>query len=564
MTFDPALLVPAAVLWPVGLALLALLPGWAPRMVAALPLGPLPGLAAALLAPRDTPVSLPGVLLDGRLEVSDPGALFLGGAAALWFWAGVYGARYMRGDPRSAAFALFWNLVLAGNLGVFVAADLASFYSFFALVSLMAYPLVIHDGKPASLRAGTVYIVLAVIGESALLVGFMLAAHGAGGAIGIGEVRASLAAPDADPAILWLLIAGFGIKAGLMPLHVWLPVAHPAAPTPASAVLSGAIVKAGIFGLVAFLPFGAALPVTGTALALLGFAGLFAAALLGLAQCDAKTVLAYSTVSQMGLVMGAMGAALAAGRPPPAVLPAAALYALHHGLAKGALFLGVGLAPECGGARRGVLLAVLAALALSVAGLPLAAGALAKSALKEPAGDFGAMLIGLSSLTSGLVLARYLFVLPEAGPRQRPALSLTVPVLALAGAALALPWALYPQITGKTPYAGADAVGVIVGAWPLGLALILAVVALAVGLRPPPMPEGDLLEPFRRAALAAAAAFRAAVATGSSAIAETRRAAADEIWIEDVEKIERVVRDSTAAAVFLVVIAGAVVVAIVA
>jgi hypothetical protein len=78
------------------------------------------------------------------------------------------------------------------------------------------------------------------------------------------------------------------------------------------------------------------------------------------------------------------------------------------------------------------------------------------------------------------------------------------------------------------------------------------------------MPEGDLLEPFRRTALAAAAAFRAAVATGSSAIAETRRAAADEIWIEDVEKIERVVRDSTAAVVFLVVIAGAVVVAIVA
>jgi formate hydrogenlyase subunit 3/multisubunit Na+/H+ antiporter MnhD subunit len=161
MTADLTLLLPLTVLWPMLLAGLALLPGWGPRMVMFLPLGPLPALAAALFAPRDTPVALPGVLLDGGLELTATGAIFLGGAAVLWFWAGVYAADYLRRDSRPAAFALFWNLVLAGNLGVVIAADIVSFYVFFAQVSLLAYPLVIHDRKPASMRAGTVYLVLA-------------------------------------------------------------------------------------------------------------------------------------------------------------------------------------------------------------------------------------------------------------------------------------------------------------------------------------------------------------------------------------------------------------------
>ena len=560
MTVDAVLLLPLAVLWPLLLAGLSLLPGWGPRMLSALPLGPLPALAAAVQAPRDLPVALPGVLLDGKLELTGTGALFLGGAAVLWFWVGVYAARYMHGDRNPVVFTLFWNLVLAGNLGVFIAADIVSFYVSFALVSLMAYPLVIHDRRPASLRAGTVYIAMAVVGESAILVGFMLASHGAGGAIGIAEVREALAASAAHPAALWLLIAGFGIKAGLMPLHVWLPVAHPAAPTPASAVLSGAIVKAGIFGLVAFLPFGSPATVTGMGLALMGFAGLFAAALLGMAQSNAKSVLAYSTVSQMGLVMGVMGVALADGVPAAAVLPAVALFALHHGLAKGALFLGAGLARDCGGAWRWGLVAVLAALALSVAGLPLTAGALVKSAIKEPAGALGAMLIGLSSLTSGLILARFIFVLPDCEHGPRPALLMVLPVLALAGAALWLPWVLYTGIGATAPLAVEDALSLIGSAWPLGLALLLSVVAFGVGLQPPPVPEGDLLGPVLRMAMAGRAAFRAGVAAGSRVLSEAARPQRN-VWGEDFERLERIIMDRAVTAIFMLVVCGAIIVA---
>ncbi|MDP3137173.1 MAG: complex I subunit 5 family protein [Burkholderiaceae bacterium] len=560
MTVDAVLLLPLAVLWPLLLAGLSLLPGWGPRMLSALPLGPLPALAAAVTAPRDLPVALPWVLLDGGLELTGIGALFLGGAALLWFWAGVYAARYMHGDRNPVVFTLFWNLVLAGNLGVFIAADIVSFYVSFALVSLMAYPLVIHDRRPASLRAGTVYIALAVVGEAAILVGFMLASHGAGGAIGIAEAREVLAASAAHPAALWLLIVGFGIKAGLMPLHVWLPVAHPAAPTPASAVLSGAIVKAGIFGLVAFLPLGSPATVTGMGLALMGFAGLFAAALLGMAQSNAKSVLAYSTVSQMGLVMGVLGVALADGVPAAAVLPAVALFALHHGLAKGALFLGAGLARDCGGAWRWGLVAVLAVLALSVAGLPLTAGALVKSAIKEPAGALGAMLIGLSSLTSGLILARFIFVLPDCEHGPRPALLMVLPVLALAGAALWLPCVLYTGIVATAPLAVEDALSLIGSAWPLGLALLLSVVAFGVGLQPPPVPEGDLLGPVLRMAMAGRAVFRAGVAAGSRVLSESARPRRN-VWGDNFERLERIIMDRAVTAIFLLAICGAIIVA---
>lgn len=556
MTTEAAtLLLPAVILWPLLLAVLCLVPKLGPRMLLALPLGPLPALAAMFLAPRDDTFGVRWVLLDGGLRLTETGVLFLGGAATLWFWAGVYALRYMRGDPRAQSFVLFWMLVLAGNLGVFLAADLASFYVYFALVSLAAYPLVIHDRKPASMRAGTVYIILAVIGETALLAGFLMASQAAGGSTLIEDVRLNLAVATADPVTLWLIITGFGIKAGLVPLHAWLPVAHPAAPVPASAVLSGAIVKAGIFGLVAFLPWGHAWPISGTVLALAGFGGLFAAALYGAMQANPKTVLAYSTVSQMGLLIGVMGAALAAGLPAVSVLPAVALYALHHGLAKGALFLGVGLASRARGRARGLVIAALAVIALSVAGLPLTAGALAKSAIKGPAGEFGATLIGLSALTSGLLLARFLFTLPAADKAKSLPGLMVVPVVALAAAALALPWSLYAAATGKAPYGTIDFLAVSASAWPLGLAAALVIAALGIGLRAPSLPEGDLLGVVSRVSARAVAAAQAASASARASQEPVENEQTSSEIREGLERLERLINDHTATSVSLILIA---------
>ena len=141
MTTEATLLLPFVILWPLLLGVLCLVPKLGPRMLPTLPLGPLPALAAVLLAPRDDTFSVRWILLDGGLRLTDTGAMFLGGAGLVWLCAGVYALRYMRGDPRAPTFVLFWMLVLAGNLGVFLAADLASFYVYFALVSLAAYPL---------------------------------------------------------------------------------------------------------------------------------------------------------------------------------------------------------------------------------------------------------------------------------------------------------------------------------------------------------------------------------------------------------------------------------------
>src|SRR5699024_2367349 len=148
-------------------------------------------------------------------------------------------------------------------------------------------------------------------------------------------------------------LVGFGVKAGTVPLHVWLPLAHPAAPPAASAVLSGAMVKAGLVGWLRLLPSGpdqtgltdGAIPQTvaifGWVLLVSALAGGFASAVLGVLQNDPKVVLAYSTISQMGFTTAVVAVGLIEPEFGDVTAAAAVLYAVHHGLAKGALFLGV-------------------------------------------------------------------------------------------------------------------------------------------------------------------------------------------------------------------------------
>jgi formate hydrogenlyase subunit 3/multisubunit Na+/H+ antiporter MnhD subunit len=193
--------------------------------------------------------------------------------------------------------------------------------------------------------------VIAIAGEVFLLLGLLLGAAAAGG-VDIAAIRAALGTSGTGPVAIALLVAGFGIKAGLVPLHVWLPLAHPAAPVPASAVLSGAIVKAGLFGLILFLPDGA----YGALLMGLGLTGAFGAALWGLTQPNPKAVLAYSTVSQMGLMVMFVGAGGAARELTPFLRAASrvrqgrALSACRHH-ARGADLSPAHALPRLGGVR---------------------------------------------------------------------------------------------------------------------------------------------------------------------------------------------------------------------
>jgi formate hydrogenlyase subunit 3/multisubunit Na+/H+ antiporter MnhD subunit len=374
--------------------------------------------------------------------------------------------------------------------------DLLTFYIAFAIVSLAAWGLVAHDDTPSAHRAGVLYIGLAVFGEVCLLLAFaLLAAYAPGSSIAIQDVVAALPENPARHYIVGLLITGFGLKAGLLPLHVWLPIAHPAAPMPASAVLSGAIIKAGVIGLILFLPVDPGLTGWGTALTVIGLLTAYYAVAVGITQQNPKTVLAYSSVSQMGGVVAILGMGLATGNAAAAM--AAAFLAAHHVLVKGALFLSVGVAARSSGRRTWTLLVPAGLLALALGGLPLTGGALAKLAAKTPLGDgLVAILVTLAAAGTTLLMLHFVFRLADTRAESPPAtakVGLLVPWLLMASLAVTLPLLLAPGFVDVTVADSLDPKALWSASWP-----VLLGVALVVGLRRfgallPRVPEGDLV-----------------------------------------------------------------------
>ncbi len=466
---------------------------------------PLPALACAVLAADGEPfIVYARVRLTLALDL--PSALLLGAAALLWCAASVYVRAYIERDalPR---FAAWWLPTMSGSLGVFVAGDLVGFYLVFALASLPAWGLVIHDRTPRAWSAGASYILLTVIGEASLLAGFaLLAAFTPGDSLAIADVLPALAEAKLRDLAIGFLVVGFGLKAGLVPLHVWLPLAHPAAPMPASAVLSGAIIKAGIIGLVRFLPLEVTPAGWGEALAVIGFVTAFWGVAIGITQRNPKTVLAYSSVSQMGVVAAAIGMGLVAGIVATPV--SAAFYALHHVLAKGALFLAVGVAASIGGRARWLVLGPAILLALGFGGMPFTGGWLAKEAVKPELGDgvVGA-LSALSAAGSTLLMLHFVRRLSAgwaSDAATRPPPGMLIPWLMLAAAALILPWLLFPL-------AGGDIAAVLLpealdkATRPVVVGLLLALIALRRwGHYLPEVPGGDIIHLARRAMRAAA------------------------------------------------------------
>jgi formate hydrogenlyase subunit 3/multisubunit Na+/H+ antiporter MnhD subunit len=394
-------------------ALLAFAPARA-AVRAVLPLAALPALALTML-PDPAVLAEPWLMLGGQFGTDPVGRVFLGFSSLIWAAAGWAAVGWMRGDDHATGFAACFLLAMAGNLGMFTARDVASLYALFALMSFASYGLVVHGRSPSAFAAGRVYIAFVVAGELALFAGLALMATGAGSLM-LEDLRA---APVSDIAAA-LLLAGFAVKLGIMPLHVWLPPAHGAAPVPASAVLSGAMIKAGLFGMIAVMPFGMVeLTVHGTVLMAAGLVTIFAAGLGGLHADSPKAVLGWSSVSQMGLMALGLGAALKVPGAWALVLPALMFQAAHHGLAKGALFLGTG-AFGAAAALRGAwaALPLLALPMVALVGLSPLSGFAAKEGLKAAltAGPVGwvpwvVLALTLSGLVTTLLMGRYLVTL---------------------------------------------------------------------------------------------------------------------------------------------------------
>ncbi|HSO48309.1 MAG TPA: proton-conducting transporter membrane subunit, partial [Rhizobiaceae bacterium] len=473
-------------------------------------LAPIPAVLAAILSTDGTTLSWPGVLAI-NLALDQPGALLLGASALLWSVAGFCAPALLGERPGKGSFAAWWLLTLSGSMGVFLAADIFSFYLFFTVVSLAAYGLVAHEGHAQAKAAAKVYFAASLLGEASLLFGLVMLAAAAPSLLIADAVQAINASPWRDAAICCLIL-GFGLKMGLVPLHFWLPIAHPAAPAPASAVLSGAIIKAGVIGLIRFLPVGETPVGWGEALVAVGFLTAFWGVALGITQRNPKAVLAYSSVSQMGLVAAVFGMGIVgAAASMPAVV---AYYALHHVLAKGALFLAVGILAAYGGAARYLLLPA-AVIALGFGGLPLTGGALAKYAIKPELGyGWAGMLGSASAAGSTLLMLHFLRLLatirkPAEAPKSMA--SVMIAWFAIAISAVAIPWILFEPVTG---FRLADALTMDAwwkAIWPMAIGAALAAAIFLSRLQLPAVPPGDVLGVMERVLAPAGAGLARAI-----------------------------------------------------
>lgn len=375
----------AAFLLPLVLAVLVCLPHWRHRSLACLMMAPLPALLLSVLVDAAVDVRVEPVLFGMCLAMDQTARIFLLFTSLVWLAAAVHAGGYLGGQARSWVFAVFFLAAMAGNFGLILAQDAVSFYAFFSLMSFAAFGLVVHQLTPFARRAALVYIVMVIAAETLLLPAMLMAAGEAGSA-SLADLRQALASSPDAPLIVLLLLAGFAIKAGIMPLHFWLPLAHPAAPTPASAVLSGCMIKAGVFGWIRFLPLGEmTLPAAATAAVAAGILTILLGSVLALAQSNPKALLAYSSVSKMGLLIVLIGLTLLDAGLYPLTLPAMIALCCFHALNKGALFLGCSITPGSPPAGRWGLFhkLLLSFAALVFAGFPAFAGALAKLPMKE-------------------------------------------------------------------------------------------------------------------------------------------------------------------------------------
>ena len=472
---------------------------------------PLPAILLVVFADEVT-IELPWLLLGSRWGLDATGRLFLGFTATLWLAAGIFARSYLARDPARDRFELFHLLTMSGNLGVILAQDMVSFLLFFTLMSLAAYGLITHNREPDSMRAGRTYIILAVFGEVLLFWAAVLAAQQTG-TLYFDGLAAKLAVSPLRHVIAGLLLVGFGIKLGVMPLHFWLPLAHPAAPTPSSAVLSGVIIKTGLLGLLRFLPLGAvAMHEWGVACILVGIASAFMAVLIGLTQDNPKTVLAYSSVSQMGLMSVGIGAALVAPAAWPVICTALLLFATHHAVTKSALFLGVGVAQTEMRWRwqRRLVATGLVVAALSLAGLPLTAGFAAKIALKysaaatpEPWASALSWTLPLTGLTTMLLMARFVWLVrPSRQHSHNPlTVAMAAPWAVLTASAVVLFFALRFADFIKPTWVSLAPAKLWAAAWPMlaaGVVLLLLRSQPALGQRwrQIRVPAGDLVVPL--------------------------------------------------------------------
>ena len=346
--------------------------------------------------------------------------LFVTLSALLWLCTTVYAIGYLEGSPHRSRFFGFFSLCVASTVGIAFAGNLITFVLFYEMLTLSTYPLVVHRGTEKALRAGSIYLAY-TLGGGALLLAGTAWLYGLLGTVDFayGGVAARLG-PEQHGALLAifaLLVAGLGVKAGVVPLHTWLPIAM-VAPAPVSALLHAvAVVKAGAFGIVRVvydvygIEFAESLGLLAPLGALAAFTILYGS-VRALQQTELKRRLAYSTVSQVSYIV--LGACLFG----PLGTIGGAVHLVHQGIMKITLFFCAGNIAETLGLHRidqldGVgrrmpwTLAAFSVAALGMIGLPPFAGFVTKWYLGIGAAAAGMHWAIAVLLASSLLNAAY-------------------------------------------------------------------------------------------------------------------------------------------------------------
>lgn len=366
-------------------------------------------LAGATVASIHWSWNIPGGSFSLRLDPLS--AFFLIPIFVLSALAAIYGGSYMRGVGEKRPLGPSWccfNTFVAGMALVTVAHNAVLFMMAWEVMSMAAFFLVAFEHEKREARiAGWVYLVAAHVGAAFLLAMFLLLGRHAGSLDFDRIVAAGPPAPASAALVFAFALVGFGTKAGLVPLHVWLPEAHPAAPSHVSALMSGVMIKLGIYGLLrTMMHLGGPASWWGPLFVVIGLATALAGVGLALCQRDLKRSLAYSSIENVGLIVLALGVGLwglTGGHAAVAALGFAGglLHIWNHALMKGLMFLCAGSVLHGAGTKDVERLGGLMKR-MPQTGLAMAAGAIALSALPPLNGFVSEWLIYMGMLRGGL------------------------------------------------------------------------------------------------------------------------------------------------------------------
>ena len=326
----------------------------------------------------------------------------------------------------------FFNLMTLGaTLGVFLAADLFTAFIFFEVMSFTSYTWVIQEETPGAVRAANTYLAVAVIGGLVALMGIFLVQH----YLGTTDISRlyDLARACKNKAALYAaggcILFGFGAKAGMFPLHIWLPKAHPVAPAPASALLSGVLTKSGVWGILAIsCNIFRHDPVWGGVILALGTVTMVLGAVLALFSIDLKRTLACSSMSQIGFILVGVGMMGLLGEENALAARGTLLHMVNHSLFKLVLFMCAGVVfmnlhkldlndIRGFGRKKPILNFAFLMGAMGIGGVPLLNGYVSKTLLHESIVEFSdkplMLLVGWRAALSGpvMTLVEWLFLI---------------------------------------------------------------------------------------------------------------------------------------------------------